>query len=129
MFVAVGLQFAALLVLAPIAGLVFGLESAVSLGLGAAVVIIPNVLFALRLAMNRGRSPDSYPVVFLIGEFVKIGLTVAMLVMVVRWVEPIRWLALLTGLIVTLKMPLFVPLVAREPAGRDKGTGGGSGGA
>ncbi len=129
MFVAVGLQIAALLVLAPIAGLVFGLESAVSLGLGAAVVIIPNGLFAVRLALNKGRSPESYPVVFLIGEFVKVGLTVALLVAVIRWVEPIRWLALLTGLIVALKMPLFVPLVARPAAGQDKCTDGESGGA
>ncbi len=129
MFVAVGLQVAALLALAPIAGLVFGLESAVSLGLGAAIVIIPNGLFALRLSLNRGRSPESYPVVFLLGEFVKIGLTVALLMAVIKWVEPIRWLALLTGLIVALKMPLFVPLVARAGAGNDKGPGGESDGA
>lgn len=129
MFVAVGLQVAALLVLAPIAGLVFGLESAVSLGLGAAVVIIPNGLFALRLSLHRGRSPESYPVVFLIGEFVKIGLTVALLVVVIKWVEPISWLALLTGLIVALKMPLFVPLVARPGVAKDKCPGGDSGGA
>lgn len=129
MFVAVGLQIAALLVLTPIAGLVFGLESAVSLGLGSAVVIIPNGLFALRLSLHKGRPPESYPVVFIVGEFVKIGLTVALLVMIIKWVEPIRWLALLTGLIVTLKMPLFLPLVARPGAGKDKCSGGESDGA
>jgi F0F1-type ATP synthase assembly protein I len=68
-------------------------------------------------------------VVFLLGEFVKLGLTVALLVVVIKWVEPIRWLALLTGLIVALKMPLFVPLVARPAVEKDECPGGESGGA
>lgn len=143
MFVAVGLQIAAMVLLAPIAGFAFGLESAASLVLGSAAAIIPNGLFALRLWLQKGRSPESYPVVFLVGEFVKIGLTIGLLAAVVRWVEPIRWLALLTGLIVALKMPLFALLVARDaeagtaagnepaapPARQDKSSGGNADGA
>lgn len=124
MFVAVGLQIAAILLLAPIAGFWFGLESATSLLLGGAAAILPNGLFALRLWLHKGRSPESYPVVFLLGEFVKIGLTLGLLAAVIRWVEPIRWIALLTGLIVALKMPLFALLVARDA---DAGTAAGDG--
>lgn len=135
MFLAVGLQIAAMLLLVPIAGFSFGAESAASLMLGGAAAIIPNGLFALRLWLQKGRSPESYPAVFLIGEFVKIGLTIALLAAVVRWVEPIRWLALLTGLIVALKMPLFALLHARDAdggaaaTGRKAGSGGGADGA
>ena len=132
-----------MLLLVPVAGFAFGAESAASLLLGGAAAIIPNGLFALRLWLQKGRSPESYPVVFLIGEFVKIGLTIGLLAAVVKWVEPISWLALLTGLIVALKMPLFALLLARDAdagaaagtspaaraAGQDKGPGGSSGGA
>ena len=46
---------------------------------GGASAVIPNGLFALRLAMHRGRPPESYPVVFLIGELLKVLLSVALM--------------------------------------------------
>jgi ATP synthase protein I len=97
--------------------------------LGGAVAIIPNGLFALRLATHRRKAPESYPVVFFLGEFAKIGLTIALLVWVARSVESVRWLPLLIGLIVALKAPLFAMLLARdrpdpEPGGADPRSGG-----
>ncbi|HYF58817.1 MAG TPA: ATP synthase subunit I [Burkholderiaceae bacterium] len=114
MFVAVGLQVALVAALALGAGLLFDWTSAGSLALGGAVAILPNGLFALRLATHRGRSAESYPVAFLLGELVKIGLTVALLAWVVKSVEGVRWLPLLVGLIAALKAPLFAPLVVRD---------------
>lgn len=118
MFTAVGLQVASVMLLALLAGLAVDWESAWFLVLGGAVAVIPNGLFALRLALHRGRSPESYPVVFFLGEFAKIGLTVALLAGVITWQTDIRWLPLLIGLIVALKAPLFALWLTGE-----RGTG------
>ncbi|MCD6732465.1 MAG: ATP synthase subunit I [Burkholderiaceae bacterium] len=114
MLAAVGLQIAAVAVLALVAGLTTGWENARFLLLGGAVAIVPNALFALRLALHRKRTPESYPVVFFLGEFAKIGLTVGLLAWIVKSVPDIRWLPLLIGLIVALKVPLFALAFVRS---------------
>ena len=111
---AVLLQISSVLVLALGAALVSGWTSAWNVVLGGAAAIIPNSLFALRLAFHRGRSPESYPVVFFLGQFAKIGLTVALLAAIHRWLGPLQWLPLLLGLIVALKAPLFALLYVRS---------------
>lgn len=130
MFIAVGLQVATVALLALIAGVGFDWTSAKFLALGGAAAIIPNGLFALRLASHRGKAPESYPVVFYLGEFAKIGLTIALLVLVVRSFESISGLAMMIGLIAALKAPLFALLIVRngpEPddAARDADHGAG----
>jgi ATP synthase protein I len=104
---AVLLQIGAVIVLALGAAVVAGGSSALSVALGGAAAIVPNSLFALRLALHRGRPAESYPVVFFLGHMVKIGLTVALLGAIVKWLGPVQWLPLLLGLIVALKAPLF----------------------
>ena len=91
MFAAVGLQVAASLVLGLIAWLAVDASSALSLVLGGAVAFIPNGLFALRLAMHSGKTPESYPVVFFLGEFAKIGFTIALLAVVVKSYNELHW--------------------------------------
>ena len=98
MLAAVGLQIAAVAVLALFAGVWAGGESARSVLLGGAAAIIPNALFALRLALHRKRPPESYPVVFFLWEFVKIGLTILLLFGIVKTQTDLRWLSLLLGL-------------------------------
>jgi ATP synthase protein I len=114
MFIAVGLQVATVAVLALFAGVLFDWTSAKFLALGGAAAIIPNGLFALRLASHRGKPAESYPVVFFLGEFAKIGLTVALVVGVARTIESVRWLPLLIGLIAALQAPLFALLFQRD---------------
>ena len=114
MFAAVGLQVVSIAALVAVTSAIFGTTSAWFLALGGAAAIIPNGLFALRLAMHRGRSAESYPVVFFLGEFAKIGLTVALLAGIVRWQKDVQWLPLIIGLIVALKAPLFALLVHRD---------------
>lgn len=114
MFIAVGLQVASIAVLALFTGAGFGWTSAKFLALGGAAAIIPNGLFALRLAAQRGKPAESYPAVFFLGEFAKIGLTAALIVWMARSIESIRWLPLLIGLIVALKVPLFALLWQRD---------------
>jgi ATP synthase protein I len=111
---AVLLQIGSVLVLALGAALVSGWSSAWYVVLGGTAAIVPNGLFALRLALQRGRSPESYPVVFFLGQFAKIGLTVALLAAIHRWLGPLQWLPLLLGLIVALKAPLFALLYVQS---------------
>ena len=107
MLVAVGLQVISVLVLSAAAWLFSGGVSAGSLLAGGMAATVPNALFAWRLSLNKGRAPESYPVVFFLGEFAKIGLTIALLAVLVRWADVWHWPALLLGLIVALKAPLF----------------------
>jgi ATP synthase protein I len=114
MFAAVGLQVASVLLFGLVAAGVSDWTSAWFFVLGGAAAVIPNALFALRLAVHRGRSPESYPVVFFLGEFAKIGLTLGLLAGIVHWQTDVRWLPLILGLIVALKAPLFALLIARD---------------
>ena len=114
MFAAVGLQVASIILLGLAAGMVFDWTSAKFFVLGGMAAVIPNALFALRLALQRGRTPESYPAVFFLGEFAKIGLTVGLLAWLVHAMPDVNWLALVLGLIVALKVPLFALLVARD---------------
>lgn len=56
MFAAVGLQAISIVVLGVLTGVVFDWLSAKFFVLGGLAAIVPNALFALRLAMHRGRS-------------------------------------------------------------------------
>ncbi|MCL4747475.1 MAG: ATP synthase subunit I [Burkholderiaceae bacterium] len=114
MFAAVGLQVATVFLAGLIAAGVSDWTSAKFLALGGAAAMIPNALFALRLAVQKGRPAESYPVVFFLGEFVKIGLTLGLLAWIMHWQTDIRWLALIIGLIVALTAPLFALLVVRD---------------
>ena len=118
MHAAVGLQVVTVAILGLLAGLVAGWPSAKSLVLGGLAATVPSALFALRLSMHKGRSPESYPVVFFVGELVKIGLTVALLAAIVRWQPDVRWLPLIIGLVGALKAPLLLPVVFPD-AGKD----------
>lgn len=108
MFAAVGLQVVVVLGLAIAALGVSGGTASWHLVLGGLAAIVPNGLFALRLALHRGRSPESYPTVFFLGEFAKIGLTVGLLALLIRYEPDLQWLPMLIGLIAALKAPLLM---------------------
>ena len=112
MFKAVGLQAGATLVGIFLAWLLSGPTAAWFFFLGGIVVVVPNALFALRLWLHRNRAPESYPVVFFLGEFVKIALTIGGLGLVFQTyygkTEEVAWLALMLGLIIVLKAPLAI---------------------
>jgi ATP synthase protein I len=115
MFAAVGLQIAVTCLAGLIALASTGSTSAFHLVLGGLAAIIPNTLFAARLALHRNRAPESYPVVFFLGEFFKIGFTIALMALVVKWQPQLQWLPFLIGLMLSLKAPLFAFLVVDKP--------------
>lgn len=115
MFAAVVLQGVVVLGLAAGALVVSGSLAAWHLLLGGLSALLPNALFALRLALHRGRRPESYPTVFFLWEFAKIGLTVGLLALLVRYEPDLQWLPVLIGLIAALKAPLLM-MMWRQPA-------------
>lgn len=78
---------------------------ALSVGYGALAVIIPAALFARGMtspatSMNVGAAVFG----FLLWEIVKIGLTLAMLLLAPRVVSEVSWPAMLVGLVLTMKV-------------------------
>ena len=110
MFRAVLHQSVATLVVAGLAWFWTGQHGAVSAGLGGAVIVVPNLLFALSLwaAARSGRVSVAG---FLVGEFIKVAATLALLVIVAGAYRNLQWLALLAGLFVALKANLFAILI------------------
>jgi len=72
---------------------------------GAAVVVVPGALMARGMTSRVSRmSLGSSVVSFMSWEFVKIGVSVAMLMLAPRIVQPLSWPALLVALVVCIKV-------------------------
>lgn len=100
---AVALQWAVVLGLSLIAW-AFGSAAAMSLLFGGAAVAVPNALLALWLTLRLYRSGPVGAAGMLAGEMLKVGLTVAVLVIgVSAHKAQIAWLALIVGVVAALK--------------------------
>jgi ATP synthase protein I len=110
MFRVIFLQSIAILLATGLAWFWIGQNGAASTALGGAVVVIPNLLFALSLwaAARSGRVSAAR---FFAGEFIKVAATLALLVIVAGAYRDLHWLALLAGLVVALKANLFAFLL------------------
>lgn len=94
------------LVVVVLAGLLTG-QAAVawSAGYGALAVVLPAALFARGVASRRAEVAASAALArFFVWELAKLGLTLAMLAVAPRLVQDLSWLALLVGMVVTMKM-------------------------
>ena len=92
------------LVVVCIAWVGWGKVSALSALAGAGCYFLPNLLFALRLLLASHRPGGSSPMVFIVGEMLKIGATVGLLWLVAHLGgDQVQWLAVLVGLIAVLK--------------------------
>jgi ATP synthase protein I len=113
----VGLQCVAGLVVALVAWGVSGKASvAWSAGYGALAVIIPAALFARGL-MSQFSSLNAATASFgfFMWEAVKLAVSIAMIAMAPRLIVNLSWLALLAGLLVTLKMYWLALLKRPKP--------------
>lgn len=97
------LQFAVTMLTSFLAGILGGKHAFISALLGGLCCVLPNALFALRLYLSAQKPGGANPSTFFIGEFVKIALTVALLVAMVMLYPDLNWLALLAAFIVVLK--------------------------
>jgi ATP synthase protein I len=72
---------------------------------GGATAVVPGVLMARGMTSRlSGMSPGVSAVSFMVWELVKIGVSVAMLLLAGRIVQHLNWLALLVSLVVCLKV-------------------------
>ena len=108
MLTAVITQAVGTLIAGFIAWLVWGPIVGLSLVAGGGSIAIPNALLALRLIASR---PEVGPIVFIIGEPIKIALSVLLLWAAVHWIEDLSWLGLISGLVLALKSLLLTPWI------------------
>lgn len=111
MFKTVWLQVCATLLVVLGAGLTAGALAAGSAALGGVAYVLPNFLFALRLSAESHRASGARPIVFLIGEFIKLAATVAILAVIAFGWPQVHWLCLILGLVAALKANLFAFLI------------------
>jgi ATP synthase protein I len=115
MFRVVAAQLVASLVVAGGAWLIGGHRAAVSSLLGGAACALPNGLFALNLAWlghqpqsrtvsGRSGSATAHAVALLVGEFVKVVLTIGLLALIAWTYKDVVWLALIVAVIAVLWM-------------------------
>ena len=84
-----------------------------SAGYGALSVVVPAALFARGVARGKASADAGAVMVrFFVWELAKLMLTVAMLAAAPRLVKDVSWLALLVGMVVTMKT-YWVALKAR----------------
>lgn len=108
MLTAVITQTVGTLIAGFIAWLVWGPIVGLSVVAGGGSITIPNALLALRLIASR---PEVGPIVFIIGEPIKIALSVLLLWAAVHWIEDLSWLGLISGLVLALKSLLLTPWI------------------
>ena len=76
-----------------------------SLFYGAITVVVPGALMARGMTSKlSSRSPGASAVGFMFWEVVKIAVSVAMLMLAPRLVQPLSWPALLVGLVLCMKV-------------------------
>jgi len=76
-----------------------------SLLYGAAAVVVPGALMARGMTSKlSSMSPGAGAVSFMLWEAVKIAVSVAMLVLAPKFVQPLNWPALLVGLVLCMKV-------------------------
>jgi ATP synthase protein I len=102
----IAVQAAVGLGVALLAGVVSGrMEVFWSALYGAGVVVVPGALMARGMTSPLSSvSPIGSAVSFMLWEGVKIGLSVLLLILAARIVQPLSWPALLAGLVVCIKV-------------------------
>lgn len=102
----IGVQVLVGVLVAGLAGLVFGSKAvAWSLLYGAATVVVPGALMARGMTSRLSSvSPGASAVSFMLWEVVKIAVSIAMLMLAPKLVQPLSWPALLAGLVLCMKV-------------------------
>jgi ATP synthase protein I len=87
---------------------------------GAAVVVVPGVLMARGMSSQiSSMSPGASAVSFMLWEMVKIAVSVLMLALAPKIVQPLSWPALLASLVVCMHVYLLA-LLWRRPAKKQR---------
>ena len=101
---AVGAQALVSVVVGLICWAVAGLSSAAWSFAGSGAYLLPNAVFALRLLLATYRPAGASPLVFFVGEFLKVGASIGLLWAIAHFGgDQVQWLAVVAGLIATVK--------------------------
>ena len=111
---AVLLQALLTVAIAGVAALVGGRAAGWSAALGGLACVIPNALFALRRGIEVRRPGGVAAHTVLVGEFVKVALTIALLWMIAHHARGLDWLAMIIGVIAAVKSYLLLLLLFRR---------------
>lgn len=104
----ISLQLIATVVAGVIAALLGGRAAMLSAVLGGLCCVVPNGVMSVRLFAATAKPGGANPATFLIWEFIKIALTLALLGVTAWLYRDLNWLALLAGFIVALKSYIFL---------------------
>ncbi len=104
----VSLQMIVTVVAGGIAALLGGWAAMFSAIFGGLCCVVPNSLFALRLFLDTKRPGGANPISFFIWEFVKIGMTLALIGATALLYRDLNWFAMIGGFIVALKSYIFL---------------------
>jgi len=107
MFRVVGLQVLVTLAVALFSWPLGGAQSALSALLGGAACVVPNALYAANLVLLRRGTARLVVAAVLVGEFVKVGLTVVALVLVATLYRDVVWVAVIVSVIAALKVQVL----------------------
>ncbi len=110
---AVALQVVMTLIVAAVAAMLGGWNAALSAAFGGFACVIPNALFALRLSFESRRPGGVTIQGFVVGEFMKVAVTVLLIFAVARTYHGLNWLAFIVGIIAVLKS-YFLAFVLRR---------------
>jgi ATP synthase protein I len=90
---------------------------------GAAVVVVPGALMARGMSSRLSNvSPAAGAVSFMLWEAVKIAVSVLMLMLAPKIVQPLSWPAMLAGLVVCMQVYLLALLWRRPARQQQSGT-------
>ena len=83
---------------------------------GAAVVVVPSALMARGMTRKpNSASPGASAVSVMLWSVVKIGVSIVMLMLASRWVQPLSWPALLATMVLCMLVYWFALLMKRKP--------------
>jgi ATP synthase protein I len=109
------------IVVAVLAWLIGGFNSGWSSLAGSAAYFVPNMIFAMRLFLGTYRPGGSSALVFLVGEFLKVGAAVGLLWLLAHvGGESVVWLAVIAGLIAVLKGYMLVLMFGKRTTVRSQ---------
>lgn len=102
--ITLGLQWGIVLAFAAVAFAVAGERGATSCIAGGAAVAVPNAILALSLSLKVRHGRVISAATFLVGEGLKLLMTIAALVLAIRWLSKgLAWPAFIAGVIGALK--------------------------
>lgn len=111
----IALQWGLIVVLAGLAWLISGESSARSLFFGGVAVALPNAVLALWLTLRVHRAQAVGAAAMMMGEMLKLGFTLAAIIVVVTQLKPgLSFLALLVGVFAALKAQWLALWVTRR---------------